>query len=74
MTAIPSYLSFDEKRDYALFAPERNAVELGERLIELLEDYDLRERLRARGREVAEQWRADHVAARLEEFFVAHIS
>lgn len=73
MTAIPSYLSFDEKRDYALFAPERNAVELGERLIELLEDYDLRERLRARGREVAEQWRADKVAARLEEFFLRHL-
>jgi hypothetical protein len=67
MTAIPSYQSFDETHDYALFAPERNAVELGERLIELLSDAALRERLRIRGREVAEQWRAGRVAERMEE-------
>lgn len=66
MTRIPSYLSFDDAHDYALFAPEDNAVELGEKLIELLSDYDLRERLRKRGREVAEQWRAEHVADRIE--------
>jgi hypothetical protein len=71
MTAIPSFLSFDERRDYALFAPEGNAVELGERLIELLSDEELRERLRARGREVAEQWRIEHVVRRLEDFFYA---
>ncbi|HKR63025.1 MAG TPA: glycosyltransferase family 4 protein, partial [Thermoanaerobaculia bacterium] len=69
MTAIPSYLSFDEQRDYALFAPEQNAVELGEKLIELLSDRDLRDKLRARGREVAEQWRVDNVGSRLETFF-----
>lgn len=69
LTAIPSYLSFDETHDYALFAPEDNAVELGERLIELLSDAALRDRLRERGREVAEQWRIDNVADRLEQFF-----
>jgi glycosyltransferase involved in cell wall biosynthesis len=69
MTAIPSYLSFDEKQDYSVFAPEQNAVELGEKLIELLSDEDLRERLRVRGREVADQWRAEGVAERLEQFF-----
>jgi glycosyltransferase involved in cell wall biosynthesis len=69
LTAIPSYLCWDERRDYALFAPEDNAVELGEKLIELLSDADSRERLRVRGREVAEQWRAEHVADRLETFF-----
>jgi glycosyltransferase involved in cell wall biosynthesis len=69
LTAIPSYLSFDEKHDYALFAPQQNAVELGERLIELLSDEDLRERLRARGREIAEQWRVERAAERLERFF-----
>jgi hypothetical protein len=67
MTAIPSYESFDDKRDYALFAPQENAVELGEKLIELLGDFDLRERLRIRGREVAEQWRGARVAERIEE-------
>ena len=69
LTSIPSFLSFDEKRDYAVFAPEQNAVELGERLIELLSDAALRARLRERAREVAEQWRVDHVAGRLERFF-----
>jgi glycosyltransferase involved in cell wall biosynthesis len=58
MTASALHLSFDEHHDYALFAPDDNAVELGERLIDLVSDHDLRERLRARGREVAEQWRA----------------
>jgi hypothetical protein len=70
LTAIPSYLSFDETHDYALFGPEQNPIELGERLIELMSDEDLRQRLRERAREVAGQWRVDHVAARLEAFFL----
>lgn len=57
MTATAVHRSFDSRHDYALFAPDDNAVELGERLIELLSDHDLRDRLRTRGREVAEQWR-----------------
>ena len=69
LTSIPSYLSFDERHDYALFAPQENAVELGEKLIELLSDRELRDRLRDRGREVAEQWRVEHVADRMEQFF-----
>ncbi len=70
MTSIPSYLSFDDTHDYALFAPEENAVELGEKLIELLSDEALRRHLRKRGREVAEQWHAEKVAERLEKFFL----
>lgn len=73
LTSIPSYLSFDETHDYALFAPEQNAIELGERLIELLGDAELRERLRIRGREVAEQWRVERVAERLEQFFTSRV-
>jgi glycosyltransferase involved in cell wall biosynthesis len=73
MTSIPSYLAFDDLHDYALFAPEQNAVELGEKLIELLSDGELRARLRRRGREVAEQWRSEHVADRLEAFFLNRI-
>ncbi|HKB80732.1 MAG TPA: glycosyltransferase [Thermoanaerobaculia bacterium] len=69
LTSIPSYLSFDETHDYALFAPPENAVELGEKVIELLGDEELRGRLRRRGREVAEQWRAPLVGERLERFF-----
>jgi len=74
MTSIPSYLSFDDVHDYALFAPQENAVELGEKLIEVLSDFDLRERLRVRGREVAEQWRGDCVAERIESALSARIS
>jgi glycosyltransferase involved in cell wall biosynthesis len=70
MTSIPSYLSFDDAHDYALFAPEQNAVELGEKLIEVLSDEELRARLRKRGTVVAEQWRSRHVADRLEAFFL----
>jgi hypothetical protein len=73
MTSIPSYLSFDDTHDYALFAPQENAVELGEKLIELLSDATLRERLRKRGREVAEQWHAPRVAERLEAFFLERL-
>jgi Glycosyl transferases group 1 len=73
LTAIPSYLSWDANQDYAVFAPAENAIELGEKLIELLSDFDLRERLRARGREVAEQWREEHVAGRLEQFFSSRL-
>jgi hypothetical protein len=71
LTSIPSYLAFDDTHDYALFAPEENAVELGERLIELLGDEPLRQRLRKRGREVAEQWHGNRVAERLESFFLS---
>lgn len=70
LTSIPSFRSFDETPDYAHFAPEENAVELGERLIEVLSDPELRERLRTRGRAVAEQFRVAHVAERLERFFL----
>jgi glycosyltransferase involved in cell wall biosynthesis len=73
LTSIPSYRSFAEKHDFALFAPEENAVELGERLIELLSDEALRQRLRVRGREVAEQWHATLVAERLEKFFLERL-
>jgi glycosyltransferase involved in cell wall biosynthesis len=70
LTSIPSYLAFDETHDFALFAPEENAVELGEKLIELLSDPAIRQRLRKRGLEVAEQWRAPLIAERLEKFFL----
>ncbi len=68
MTSIPSYRSFDDVHDYALFAPQENAVELGECLIAMLSDESLRQRIRARGRAVAEQWHAEKVAERIEHF------
>jgi len=65
MSTTPAH-AFDDRDDFAQFGPDDNAVELGEKLIELLSDEALRTRLRLRGREVAEQWRADAVAERLE--------
>ncbi|HYC59434.1 MAG TPA: glycosyltransferase family 4 protein [Thermoanaerobaculia bacterium] len=69
LTEIPSFLSWDESRDYALFAPEGDGQMLGERLAALLSDADLRERLSARGREVVEQFRAERTGERLERWF-----
>jgi len=59
--------NFDAKPDYARFAPAGNAVELGERLIELLESAELRATLSSRGREVAEAWRAPKIAEAFEQ-------
>lgn len=57
--------------EYGLSAPHGNAVELGERLIEILSDDELRDRLRKRGWEIAERWRAANAAARLEEWLIS---
>ena len=51
----------------ATVADAENAVELGERLIEILSDDELRDQLRARGRDDAERFRAERVVLRLEE-------
>ncbi len=53
-----------------LLAGARTAVELGERLIEVLSDDELRERLRAEGREKAEAFRAERVAEDFEKSLV----
>jgi glycosyltransferase involved in cell wall biosynthesis len=58
-TSTPAHRAYAKEHDYAVFARENDAVELGERLIELLENFELREAVRARGREVAEQWRIE---------------
>ena len=47
----------------------RSAVDLGDKLIEIVSEPEVRDRVSARGREIAEQWRAANVAARLEEHF-----
>lgn len=66
LTSTPAHESIASDFDYAAFAPERNAVEIGEKLIELLSDRELRDRLRARGKAVAGRWRAARVAESLE--------
>lgn len=70
LTDVPAN-DFGAGRDYAAYAPERNAVELGEKLIEIASDEEVRSRLRARGREVAERWRPETAGARLETFLLS---
>lgn len=66
MSATRSHLAFDPEDNFAQFGPDDNAVELGEKLIELLSDEVLRTRLRERGRAVAEQFRSSIVVQTLE--------
>lgn len=69
ITRIPSFLSFDAVHDYACFVPEDDAAAMGEALVRLLADEACRRRLSARGREVVEQFHAQHTGLRLEQFF-----
>lgn len=71
MTDIPSFRAFADRHDYALFAPQDDAEALGEALLTLLSDDELASSLARRGRSVAEQWRAPHVAARIEEWMLS---
>ncbi len=70
LSEIPSFQSFDGARDYALFAPENDAIAMGDQLVRLLSDARLRHRIALRGREVVEQFRAHHTALRLERYFL----
>jgi hypothetical protein len=69
LSEIPSFLSWSDDRDHALFAPEGDGRAMGEQLARLLTDADLRARLSTRGRAVAEQFRAVNTGARLERWF-----
>ena len=72
LSRIPSFTAFDLNHDFALFADEEDAIGMGEQLIRLLDDDELASRISRRGAEVAEQWRAWHVAARLENWMRQH--
>ncbi len=74
LTAIPSFLSFDSKHDYALFSPERDPRALGANLAKVVLDPDVRLTLGTRGREVANQFRVTAVADRLEAFFAQRLA
>jgi hypothetical protein len=65
VTSTPQHLALG--KDAAAFAPPDNAVELGEKLIDVLSDIALRQRLRTQGREAAEQFRSASVVSRLEK-------
>ena len=71
LSEIPSFLSRDPNRDFALFVPEDDAPSMARALVQLLNDADLRMRLAKRGREVVEQFRAARTGERLENYFLS---
>lgn len=71
LSEIPSFLSWDARHDYALFAPEGDGAAFGVQLAALLRDRDLQQKLSANGREVVEQFRAERTAVTLERWFAS---
>lgn len=71
LSEIPSFLSWSERRDHALFAPEGDGRAMGDQLAKLVQDAALREELASRGREVVEQFRAEKTGERLEQWFAS---
>lgn len=69
LSEIPSFLSWDAQRDYALFTSEGDGGAMGDALAQLLADRALRETLATRGRAVAEQFREEKTAERLIAWF-----
>jgi glycosyltransferase involved in cell wall biosynthesis len=66
-SAIPSYMSFDAKRDYACFVPEGDSAAMAGAARNLILDAGLRNRLGRRGPEVIQKnFGAEKVAIRLE--------
>jgi len=70
LSAIPSFLSWNESRDHALFVPDGDGRAMGDALVRLLGDATLREQLATRARDVVEQFRREKTGARLEQWFV----
>ena len=69
LSEIPSFLSWSEHRDHALFATEGDGVAMGTQLGRLIDDAELRTALAERGRKVVEQFRATETGRRLAEWF-----
>jgi glycosyltransferase involved in cell wall biosynthesis len=69
LSAIPSFLSWDEGHDYALFTPEGDGMAIGAALAQLLADDALRATLAVRGRSVVEQFRGEVTGVRLVRYF-----
>ena len=70
LSTIPSFRSWSDT-DFAVFVPEDDGAAMGDALVELLGDTARREALATRGREVAEQFRAEKTGERLERYFSA---
>ena len=71
LSDIPSFRSWGE--EFALFVEEGNSAAMADALVTLLNDAPRREALAKRGRDVAEQFRAQHTGERLERYFTARL-
>jgi len=71
VSAIPSFQSWGD--DFAIFVDEGDGAAMGDALVALLGDAARREQLSRRGREVAEQFRAEKTGERLENYFNARL-
>lgn len=69
LTAIPSYLSFSDPHDYALFVPHNSPEKMAEAVCSLIENKKERMRLIKRGIEVASLYSFERVAKNLETVF-----
>ncbi len=68
VSRIESYLSWDEEKDYSLFFPVGDFEEATAALSRLVEDSNLRRRLRRRGFEVSKRFSFEKVVGRIEAF------
>jgi glycosyltransferase involved in cell wall biosynthesis len=74
LTAIPSYLSFGNERNYALFVPLQDPDAITEAVDRALSDRGLWAALRTSGLQVAAQHPIEAVAERLERVLLAHLA
>ena len=72
LSSIPSFRSWGE-HDFALFVAEGDGSAMGDALVGAARRRRPRRRLAQRGREVAEQFRADATGERLERYFTARL-
>ena len=70
VTDILPYRSHDAVQDYALFVPEGDPEAMADAAMTILDDENLRKRLRARGPEIIDRkYRGDIIAKTLEKIF-----
>ncbi len=69
LSDIPSYRDFDDKDDFALWAPPNDPLKMAQRLEQLWQDSDLQAHLRGRGPEVAALYAKNNALDRLESVF-----
>jgi glycosyltransferase involved in cell wall biosynthesis len=74
LTAIPSYLSFSQEPNYALFVPPRDPAAVADAVNRVLSDSMLRGQLRTAGLEVAAHYPIEAAVERLERVLLAHLA